>query len=638
MYKRITVKKIEYHGFKNSKHVTCVDFTQFTKIYGKNGVGKTTVGEAIAWALLGCNLLGNTRADSTLINENMGSMYAKILFNDGEKDRILLRYKNSKTHLYLAEATDENWEMPIHMLRKVAAEITQRDIDIDPDVFMTIFSPAFFPNLDADRAKRIMTSFVPTVPAEQVYSQLSDHTQNLLKGFDLNFPLKLLSDTKAELKQVEDDLKYNEGAKGTLKQLIQEQEANLPKVVNQEELQALTKEREKIVSSECPQSITDSEKEEKQLAVKLESLKSKKANIEDVLGNPPIFETTEYESEILKLEKEIFKLEKKEASGLKDVSQVLADKTILEREHSKLEKLLKDGGDCPSCGRPINDEQIMPLINALQWKIQEANEKILDINSYNEKVIREFEHTIALEMNFFVDRIRNLKTKILEVEKKNKQIAADFDKQREKLLGDLEKEITLASEQLQTLSEKNKLARQDWNKEKELKLKDIDTKINTLKLQEKERELGLKSIEDNKHKYKELVTKDKMLEDEKVNLNIRIEAIKDFIEKKVELETEGINLYFDKVRIVLEKVVKSTGEIKECFELRYDGKDYRVLSTGERVMVGIEISNMVLCILGVDYPVFVDQAESVSEYQSFASQIIEATHIRGKQFTVQNEN
>jgi hypothetical protein len=55
-------------------------------------------------------------------------------------------------------------------------------------------------------------------------------------------------------------------------------------------------------------------------------------------------------------------------------------------------------------------------------------------------------------------------------------------------------------------------------------------------------------------------------------------------------------------------------------------------------MVGIEISNMVLCILGVDYPVFVDQAESVSEYQSFASQIIEATHIRGKQFTVQNEN
>jgi hypothetical protein len=72
--------------------------------------------------------------------------------------------------------------------------------------------------------------------------------------------------------------------------------------------------------------------------------------------------------------------------------------------------------------------------------------------------------------------------------------------------------------------------------------------------------------------------------------------------------------------------VKSTGELKDCFELAYDGKDYRVLSTGEKIRLFVEISNLVSTMKGIDYPVFVDQCESISEYNSFSTQIIEGIH------------
>src|SRR5690554_1779500 len=117
MFNQIIIKRLEYQGFKNSKDIIRVELTERTKIYGPNGVGKTTVGEAISWGLLGSNLSGNTRADSTLVNNNSKSMYVKILFNNGEKDIILLRYKGSKTTIYLAEGTEETWNMPVQMLR-----------------------------------------------------------------------------------------------------------------------------------------------------------------------------------------------------------------------------------------------------------------------------------------------------------------------------------------------------------------------------------------------------------------------------------------------------------------------------------------------------------------------------------------
>ncbi len=637
MLKKIIIKEIEYQGFKNSVDKVRIKLSAITRIFGENGAGKTTVGEAIAWALLGCNLSGNSRADSTLMNETVNNMYVKILFNDGEKDQILLRYKNSKTHIYLAEPTEENWEMPVNMLRKVATEINQKDIEIDSDVFMTIFSQEFFPNLDADRAKRIMTSLVPKVPSEEVFAQISEYSQNLLKEYDLDFPNKLLEDKKSELKEIEGDLIYNEGAKGTLKQLIQEQENNLTEEIDEDKLQSLIKEKQKLTKFEYPSTLIESEKKEKELAVKFESLKEKRAELEKGLGKPELLEISKYEGEILKLEKELFELTKKLPSGLIDNSELTTKKTVLENELNKLQKLVEDGGNCPTCNRPLTNEQIKPLIESLQENLEKVCSNLKEIDNHNATISEKHQQEVQKQTDLIQNKIKELKTKIKNANKKNEDIKAKFEIKHQEALADLNKQISELGEKLQTLYLQNKQARQEWEKNYFEKINKIDAEINALETKRKDRERELKKIADNKKKYEDIINNDKMLGDKKIQLNILINSIKEFIEKKVELETQNINLYFNRVSLVLNKVVKTTGEVKECFELRYDDKDYKILSTGEKIRLFVEVSNMVLCILGVDYPVFLDNAESVTEYESYASQIIEANHIRGVEFTVNNE-
>ena len=65
------------------------------------------------------------------------------------------------------------------------------------------------------------------------------------------------------------------------------------------------------------------------------------------------------------------------------------------------------------------------------------------------------------------------------------------------------------------------------------------------------------------------------------------------------------------VDISLYRVVKSTGEIKNAFDITYQGRDYRCLSHSEKNLAGMEISDLMKRLTGRNYPIFVDNAESI---------------------------
>ena len=64
--------------------------------------------------------------------------------------------------------------------------------------------------------------------------------------------------------------------------------------------------------------------------------------------------------------------------------------------------------------------------------------------------------------------------------------------------------------------------------------------------------------------------------------------------------------------IKLFEVVKSTGELKGTFKFAYDDKDYRWLSTSERIKAGLEVANLLKRLTGLAYPTFIDNAESIN--------------------------
>ena len=59
----------------------------------------------------------------------------------------------------------------------------------------------------------------------------------------------------------------------------------------------------------------------------------------------------------------------------------------------------------------------------------------------------------------------------------------------------------------------------------------------------------------------------------------------------------------------LEKDVNIDNSISH---VAYDDKDYRWLSTSERIKAGLEVANLLKRLTGLAYPTFIDNAESIN--------------------------
>ena len=82
----------------------------------------------------------------------------------------------------------------------------------------------------------------------------------------------------------------------------------------------------------------------------------------------------------------------------------------------------------------------------------------------------------------------------------------------------------------------------------------------------------------------------------------------------IEKQSEIIKQYLDKVSIQFSKVNKSTGEITECSNIQYDGRDYKKLSKSQQARACLEISNVFNNLSGIKAPIFFDDAESTTNF------------------------
>jgi hypothetical protein len=100
------------------------------------------------------------------------------------------------------------------------------------------------------------------------------------------------------------------------------------------------------------------------------------------------------------------------------------------------------------------------------------------------------------------------------------------------------------------------------------------------------------------------------------------------------------HLKMNRAEIVLTEVVRSTGEVKDCFRFSYEGRDYRCLSLSEKIKAGLEVSDLIKRLSGRNYPVFIDNAESICSIDNVkpSGQVICARVVRGEDLNVSFKN
>ena len=89
-----------------------------------------------------------------------------------------------------------------------------------------------------------------------------------------------------------------------------------------------------------------------------------------------------------------------------------------------------------------------------------------------------------------------------------------------------------------------------------------------------------------------------------------IQAAKEFTVRRTELTLSRLKM--NRAAIKLYDVVKSTAEVKDTFKFTYDGKDYRWLSTSEKIKAGLEVSELLQRLTGLVYPTYIDNAECIT--------------------------
>ena len=96
----------------------------------------------------------------------------------------------------------------------------------------------------------------------------------------------------------------------------------------------------------------------------------------------------------------------------------------------------------------------------------------------------------------------------------------------------------------------------------------------------------------------------------KEELSRLITAVSEYAAKKAEITLQSLQM--NRASIKFFDVVKTTGEVKNTFRFTYDGKDYRLLSTSEKIKAGLEVSALLERLTGLVYPKYIDNAECIT--------------------------
>lgn len=560
----LKIKNLEMKNFKNHNYFKIDFHPEKTIIEGENAAGKTSIGEAIAWCLTGCDLFGTENATTRLMKKNKTEMYVKVT----------VELNNETYEIKRAREKGVN-EITINGTKASQIDIYTKFVQ-DKNIFFSIFNPLYFTSLSPKNAKEILIKVLPEIPKEEIFKDMPTEAVSKLQKYDFVTANTIIEKARVRLRELEENIIYLQGVIDTQKQLLN---TNIPEeqFFDDENLKRLEEELIKLQKTEINTEKIEAEKKLAELKIKLNTVPFEKPQ-------------------------------------LKDTSQLQKQREELLQEYYKTKKEI---------------EQIKP--------------QIITCNKCGNKIEME-----SMEKSFLIKRLNQIKEKGTKVTAELKQITEE----NQKLIKAYEEKVKEYQTQIQkeiqdTENYIKSLLEEGLQKEAETraKIEEVKTKINALKERQKEvitinqtRAALIKQKEKAEIRLKEAEKKVEIAQKEIAELKELIEYAKQFNAKKLEKEAKIIEQYLNKVSLQLQKIVKETGEIKDDFKILYDGREFNILSHSEKIKAGLEVAGLIMGLTNIKFPIFIDDAESITSYKAPGTQIIEAKVAAGKPLTSLNAN
>lgn len=650
---KMMLKSLHLENFKGSKLLD-VNFTGKTKIKGQNASGKTTVFDAFTWLLFNKNSAGEEKFNVRPLDkdgkriDNVEIKVAAVLDVDGKEVELSKVQKQNwvkkrGTDIVTLQGNVNSFEIDGYPKSEADFKEYISSLAQSEDMFKMLTNPQYFSFMKWKEQRDILMCLVTDVSDVELaqtdakYAPLLGELEKAPSTDDIRAKFqKALTEWKkkqseipvrideAEKSKIDVDVAEQELAKADLERQITgiaEQLKSAYKVVDDLEQQkfelqfeindckrkaneSLIKERRALEDrkDEATRKFNDLHKK---IAILERGIGDKKRRIE-VLNGEKSELGEQYNAEITKAFDE--------APYLFDESKWVFDESATV---------------CSLCGQKLPEDKIEQL--KADFETRKAKAKA-DAADKLKAAKFSFDNHKKVELN----RILMLgNEKKAEVEALKAEIV-DAEKNFPELRKQETEQTKIENECIKKLSELPEEADLSANEDYEALMKkeaDLQAQIDSARanstdtsaLEQKKAELET-ALEDAKaiivqaaknvevdERIAELQAEQKEIGQKVADQEQMLYLLEEFIRFKLNKVSESINSHFKTVNFKLFEM-QLNGGMKDCCECTVNGVPYSTLNSGHRIVAGLDIIRSLSELYGVSVPIFVDNAESLNEF------------------------
>ena len=625
------LKKLELLNFKGLTSFT-LDLKGDVVIRGDNATGKTTVFDSVCWLLFGKDSLD--RADFEIKTLDGGEPIHKVnhevtgtfTLDEGGTVELKRVYREKYSSPRGGEVTMTGHTTDYFVDGVPKKEKEYKEIVnslVDENIFKLITNPLYFNETYSwQNRRKLLLEMCGDISDEDVIASHDDlkALTDILSGHSVDDHRKVVASKKATINKELDMLpvRIDEALRG-------KPEVTADPEVLRINIDTLNADIEKLENDKAllqnGHSIVDKRAELKNVQRKI---MARETELQIEYKKQSALKSNEYDSVVAEIHNMTSKLKdvrrrRIDANKEIDYLQNAVNELSLEFEAINKEAFTIDiDANCPTCGQPLPEDQIKSSRDKAE----------LNFNKQKSKRLEEINNMIGLKNN----AIANIKEKLQELDAESKNTAGIDAKERRKadLINEIEllKPPVLEDDEVYSDLKAEELMLQmaidEDNSDHSEEIAELEIKISANKTERMKLEQELNKFAEIKRidiRVSELEAKQAELSEEKMKLDEASYLMDEFVKAKVNMLEESINARFKLARFKMFNVMLN-GNVEECCETTYKGVPYRSMNNAARINVGLDIINALTSYFKVTAPVFIDNAEAVTEFVSVNSQTI----------------
>lgn len=652
---KMILKSIHMENFKGIKSLD-VNFSNKTNIKGQNAAGKTTIFDAFTWLLFNKNSAGEEKFNVRPLDkdgnriDNVEIKVVAVLDVDGKEVGLSKVQKQNwvkkrGTDTVALQGNVNSFEIDGYPKSEADFKAYVSGLAQSEDMFKMLTNPQYFSSLKWKDQRDILMKLVTEVSDAELaktdskYAPLINELEKASSTDDIRAKFsKALSEWRK--KQAEIPVRIDEAEKSKIDADVAEQElakADLERKV-----------------SECDQKISGADNSLDRLQSEELQLQFDLSGIMQTMNRELSDKRREYDDVKYEASREFQNVHNQIADNQSRISgnEESIRKAEVERkklgEQYNMEKAKtfdetpylfdeskwvfdENSTVCSLCGQKLPEDKIEQLKTDFEMKKAKAK---AELETKHMLALNEFKSSNAAKLQEIVNSGYEKKNLIEKLTSENESLKKEMDELKQKENAALAKKNEAEKRLSEIPAEADYSQNEEYVKLKarhnevlaeieKLESDGTDQIVNDLKAEKSDLQSQLDEV--NKiiakasmnveidERIAQLQTEQKEIGQKVADQEQMLYLLEEFIRFKLDKVSESINSHFKTVNFKLFEM-QLNGGLKDCCECTVNGVPYSTLNSGHRIVAGLDIIRSLSELYGVSVPIFVDNAESLNEF------------------------